>query len=314
MVAGDTSTYKVNFKLAPLGLRILTGPDGNHVVSEITDEKGQAASNDVRTNDVVCLVDTDAVDSMSHDQLIQHLFSKTVDFSMTFRRATESRENLVVTFDKGAMGLMTEGKNGEIRVRNLIIGGQAHSKGVAIGDIVSGVGGKALYELLQEPDNTEELTNLLKERMNQDNPIVLNFNGLGKKMIAPKAKKQHAAPPAASPKKEDELASFKKLMIQGLEVLKIHNKPGPFGAKSRAQILYMTADLKQILCGASKNVATKKSFNVADVKSIKPVEKQAKQFSILTSSGALTVEVPSENARNLIMQRLAQLIREQKQK
>jgi hypothetical protein len=153
----------VNFKLAPLGLRILTGPDGKHVVSEITAEKGQAAINDVKTNDTVILVNATTVDaSMSHDKLIELLFSQTKDFAINFSRAAETRENMVVSFDKGAMGLMTEGKDGQIRVRNLIIGGQrAHSKNVAIGDIVSGIGNKPLCEILQEPDNAEDLTNHL---------------------------------------------------------------------------------------------------------------------------------------------------------
>jgi hypothetical protein len=271
----------------------------------------------VRTNDIVILVNDETINAaMSHDKLIELLFSQTKDFSMAFQRAGESRDNLVVHFEKGAMGLMTEGKNAQIRVRNLIIGGQAHSKSVAIGDVVSGIGNKPLYEILQEPDNTEELTNHLKEMQQADQPIVVNFNGIAnaKKAVA---KKAHSAPPPAakSPAKEDELASFKKLMIQGLEVNKIHAKPGPFGAKSRAQILYMDADLKMILCGTSKGTDTKKKFPIKDVAQIKPVNKHAKQFTIITggkTKGELTVEVPSENARNLIMQRLAQLIREQK--
>jgi hypothetical protein len=225
---------------------------------------------------------------------------------------------MVVSFDKGAMGLMTEGKDGQIRVRNLIIGGQAHSKNVAIGDIVSGIGNVPLQTILTEPDNTEDLTNHLKLMQGSNRTIVVNFNGIANKQKSVSPKKAHsAAPPkAVSPaKKEDELASFKKLMIQGLEVLKIHNKPGPFGAKTRPQILYMDENLKMIMCGKSKGTDTKKKFPIKDVSQIKPVNNQAKQFTIITggkSKGELTVEVPSENARNLIMQRLAQLIREQK--
>jgi hypothetical protein len=46
----------------------------------------------------------------------------------------------------------------------------------------------------------------------------------------------------------EELSAFKALLIKGLPVLKIHNNPGIFGDRSRAQILFMDADLTALAC------------------------------------------------------------------
>jgi hypothetical protein len=73
MRRGDPEAKRLNVRARPKRC------DGRHVVSEITNpENGQASKNNVRTNDIVVLVNDEAISAaMSHDELIELLFSQT---------------------------------------------------------------------------------------------------------------------------------------------------------------------------------------------------------------------------------------------
>jgi hypothetical protein len=207
------------------------------------------------------------------------------------------------------MGMMTESKNGKITITNVLIGGQADLGAVKIGDVITGINGVACADCMASPSDTEELKKMMAVAVR---PIIMNLN---KSFGAPPKKKPEVKP--AAPKLDPGMEQFKSLMIQGLEVVKHHSSRKN---KKDKRILYMDPKMENLYCGAKKgDPKTKKVYSVHDdITHVKPVANSTTQLEIATSkivkkkAETLLVEVPTSKARDLIVEKLAVLIRHEK--
>jgi hypothetical protein len=226
--------------------------------------------------------------------------------------ASDGKEK-AVTFEYGPMGMMTENKTGKITITNVLIGGQADKGTVKINDFISGINGVACIDCMADPGDTEELKKMMAVAVR---PIIVNFN---KKFDSAKNNTKKPAPKPSVPEKpklDPGMEQFKSLMIQGLEVIKHHSK----GKKKDKRILYMDPKMENVYCGAKKgDPKTKKVYSIHDdITHVRPVDKSTTQLEIATSkkvkgkAETLKVEVPTPKARDLIVDKLAVLIRHEK--
>jgi len=225
---------------------------------------------------------------------------------------TEVGAEKPVTFEYGPMGMMTENKAGKITITNVLIGGQADKGAVKIGDVITGINGVACADCMASPSDTEELKKMMAVAVR---PIIVNFNK-GFHAAAKKKPEAKALTPAA-PKLDPGMEQFKSLMIQGLEVIKHHSSRKN---KKDKRILYMDPKMENIYCGAKKgDPKTRKVYSIHDdITHVRPVANSTKQLEIATSkivkkkAECVVVEVPTPKARDLIVDKLAVLIRHEK--
>jgi hypothetical protein len=80
---------------------------------------------------------------------------------------------LIIHDGDGRLGMMFEKQHNCLRIVNIAKGGVADSRGVQLGDTITGVNGTLLKECMMEPTSIQELTTMLKTAVR---PVTINFN------------------------------------------------------------------------------------------------------------------------------------------
>jgi hypothetical protein len=138
--------YRVTFDPSmQLGFGLHTNKTtGEHSVDYGTlSPGGQAAQHNVKEGHQIISIGSTAITrSVSHADIIQLLKQASEPLDITFRipqPVQQQRQTKTLTISEGKrIGILSEGRDGQIAVVNLVVGGQGHDQNCELGDVIVG--------------------------------------------------------------------------------------------------------------------------------------------------------------------------------
>jgi hypothetical protein len=103
---------------------------------------GQASQHNVKEgHQIMSIGSTTITRSVSHADIIQLLKQASEPLDITFRipQPVQKIQTKTLTISEGKrIGILSEGRDGQIAVVNLVVGGQGHEQNCELGDVIVG--------------------------------------------------------------------------------------------------------------------------------------------------------------------------------
>jgi len=329
--------YRATFSPGSLGFGLHTNKATCvHSIDQVAPDS-QASKNNIKAGHrVVAINEIPITAEVTHQKLLELLQQHaTQEFCMTFEisepTAVKRSKEIQLTDEGGRIGILTEGRDEKIVIVNLVCDGQGHAQGCELGDVVVGVNGISLQQVMKDASSCHELNELIAAT---PRPMTLNLNSIANQTAAPPGEDDNtkdvlvplvdASEPSPEPNPENPAATTTRpalgqianLILQGIHVTKVHASPSVFGALKADRILWMDGSMTALYCAPEKGYETKKCFPIERIKEIRNMgnyDNKECRFAVVYKTGMLELEVSSSKARDAVVTNLNCLIKDLQQ-
>jgi len=327
--------YVATFTAGPLGFGLTTNKETQlHSVDQVAPDS-QASKQQLKPGHLIIGINNIPInEGVTHAEIL-HLVdqqrSTQESFNIKLRvpdTALVSKESktITITDEGGRIGILTEGRGADIIIVNLVVDGQGHKQHCELGDVVVGINGIALSNIMKDPSSCHELNEFIAST---PRPMDLNLNSIGgpnddaEETVNSDAKKVEKkdsdsaikSGPATSTSQPDSppLGQIAKLLLKGIQVSKMHANASIFSAPAADRILWIDRKMTTIYCAKEKGDPTNKKFPIHRIKEIRNMgnyDNKERRFAVVYDRGMLELEVSSKKARDAVATNLACLVKD----